>query len=431
MESQQWRVQVGPGTGLAIRTGSTLLVTRPVGEQQAIFVQTLQDHVEQASALDSEVPGRAVARKVSRLIAAAEERDVPPVGLLTATAEGLALLLVGDVHAVITRTDGTTEQVAGRDASTWVDRVLRHPLRSVTLQLDPVLQPDPSTDLRSGVVRAGGALLLPTPAPALASPPAPQDAPDVRVEQGATQPVEAVPAEVAATPAVPAASIPLDDPTRTQHRPAAQVAAEPATPPVESPAPAGSFVAVSLAEPLPMDELVPLPVQDSAAQPDVPSGPPVNQVAGICCARGHFNDPKGLYCATCGLGMVQQTHNLVPGIRPPLGVLVLDDGAVFIVDGDYVLGREPGHADDVLQGRALPLELIDPDQTMSRIHAKVHPEGWDVQVIDVGSANGTFVAEPGTEDWIRLVPDVPMTISPGTRLTIGGRSLLFDSYRRP
>ena len=116
----------------------------------------------------------------------------------------------------------------------------------------------------------------------------------------------------------------------------------------------------------------------------------------------------------------------MPGTRPSLGVLVLDDGSAYSLTNDYVLGREPGNAPEVIGGAALPLTLADPDLTMSRIHARITMSGWDVRVVDAGSANGTFVAAPGN-DWTRLNPEEPVTIVPETRLRIGERTLVFDS----
>jgi pSer/pThr/pTyr-binding forkhead associated (FHA) protein len=154
------------------------------------------------------------------------------------------------------------------------------------------------------------------------------------------------------------------------------------------------------------------------------------QVQGIVCSRGHFNDPTSIYCATCGISMVHQTHNLVPGPRPPLGVVVLDDGSVFPLNDDYVLGREPDNSADVQAGRALPLQLDDPDAMVSRVHAKILLQGWDVQIQDANSSNGTFVTRPGESEATRLTADEPVTILPGTRVAMGSRSLVFDSYRK-
>lgn len=193
--------------------------------------------------------------------------------------------------------------------------------------------------------------------------------------------------------------------------------------------PSTDFESVSLADPLPGEKLEPLPVlgEAAAAAPDLATQV---QVQGIVCSRRHFNDPSSTYCATCGISMVHQTHNLVPGPRPPLGVVVLDDGATYTLNEDYVLGREPEGAEDVLSGKALPLPLEDPDRSLSRVHAVIQLRGWDVRIMDAHSANGTFVARPGEQEWTRLPPDEPTTIRPGTRVTVGSRSLVFDSHRK-
>ena len=57
------------------------------------------------------------------------------------------------------------------------------------------------------------------------------------------------------------------------------------------------------------------------------------------------------FCTLCGINMVQQTPALVDGPRPPLGLLVLDDGSVFQLEQDYVIGRQPEGAPEVVSGR--------------------------------------------------------------------------------
>jgi pSer/pThr/pTyr-binding forkhead associated (FHA) protein len=152
-------------------------------------------------------------------------------------------------------------------------------------------------------------------------------------------------------------------------------------------------------------------------------------VDGIYCSRSHFNSPDAIFCTACGISMVQQTHNRVLGPRPPLGVLVTDDGAVFSLVHDYVVGREPGTAAEVLAGTAHPIALDDPKVAMSRVHARILLDGWEVRVEDATSANGTFVGH-GDDDWTRLAPGVPTTIKAGTRIAVGGRTLTFETHQR-
>jgi hypothetical protein len=170
--------------------------------------------------------------------------------------------------------------------------------------------------------------------------------------------------------------------------------------------------------------VAPVPVPDGVVAPVM--------VDGTSCKRGHFNDPRVRFCAQCGIGMVQQTLNLVSGERPSLGVLVLDDGATFLLDGDYVVGREPTLDGDVLAGRARPLVVTDATEIVSRSHLGVRLSGWDVTVCDRGSANGSTIRSPDTADSVALTPYEPVVIQPGTTVALGRqRTFVFESHRRP
>ncbi len=154
-------------------------------------------------------------------------------------------------------------------------------------------------------------------------------------------------------------------------------------------------------------------------------------VLGIYCKNDHFNDPRIPYCGICGISMVQLTHVSRPGPRPPLGVLVLDDGATFRLDTPYVVGREPERDTDVAEGRARALRIADRDGVVSRIHARIDLDGWDVNVVDLGSSNGTHISEQGTDAWTRIPPRTPVPIKPGTRVLFGRRGFRYESHRNP
>jgi hypothetical protein len=401
MDADGWRVQLSPGDGLVVRSGRSLLLALPKGDAQEAFVDAVRAAIDGAVSAASDAPGRRVARAVAGLVAGADDDAVPPLTVAAATDDGVALLIVGDVDVEITDVDGRVEALTGRDASTWVDRVVRD-FGTVRAFVGSPGEVDARSDLGSGAVRGGGFRLLTT--------------------RGA---VPKAPAAAVPAPAGPAPV--LDEPTAVAAvSPDAVAAAAVERPPTLVPQQSEAFVSGLLDEPLPPEELVPLPVQDSPAESVVEGV----QVQGIVCSRGHFNDPTSIYCATCGISMVHQTHNLVPGPRPPLGVVVLDDGSVYPLKDDYVLGREPENAEDVLAGRALPLPLEDPEAAVSRVHAKIVLQGWDVRIVDVHSSNGTYVAKPGDAGWTRLPADEPTTILPGTRVTMGSRSMVFDSYRK-
>ena len=166
----------------------------------------------------------------------------------------------------------------------------------------------------------------------------------------------------------------------------------------------------------------PAPPADDARQP-----PPPVLVDGVVCGRDHFNRPGARACRECGAALDQRPVSLVRRPRPPLGVLVLDDGTRLTLDGDYVLGREPALDGEVMAGRARPVRVTDPGGTVSRLHLRFTLVGWQVEVSDLGSANGSVLQAPGGER--ALAPFEPAFIEPGTRIGLGDRGLQYLPYQ--
>jgi FHA domain len=152
-----------------------------------------------------------------------------------------------------------------------------------------------------------------------------------------------------------------------------------------------------------------------------------NQVIGVRCKHNHFNDTTVAYCMVCGISMAQSEKVPVLGTRPALGVLVLDDGTTYSLERSYVFGRAPETDELVDIGKASPVRLADP--MMSRVHARVVLDGWEVSVIDADSTNGTFVCPPGQLSWTRLSPGAGATLRPGAMAAFGRRRLRYHSYR--
>lgn len=150
------------------------------------------------------------------------------------------------------------------------------------------------------------------------------------------------------------------------------------------------------------------------------------RVHGYRCRAGHLNDPRALFCALCGIRMAESTGVYVEGPRPPLGLLVFDNGASFVLDESYLLGREPDIDDRVRSGGLRPLVLFDTGGVISRRHAEIRLEDWDVLLVDCGSANGTLVAERDATQWSALLPGQPIRMLPGMQVRIGERSFVFE-----
>jgi FHA domain len=148
---------------------------------------------------------------------------------------------------------------------------------------------------------------------------------------------------------------------------------------------------------------------------------------GVRCVRAHFNDPAARACRQCGASIDRQPGSFQRRPRPPLGELVLDDGTRIALDGDYVLGREPVLDGEVIAGRARPLRITDPEGTISRAHLRISLVGWQVEISDLGSANGSFLQSPGGQH--ALAPFEPTVVEPGAWIGIGQRSMQYLAYQ--
>ncbi|WP_280421599.1 FHA domain-containing protein [Nocardia carnea] len=153
------------------------------------------------------------------------------------------------------------------------------------------------------------------------------------------------------------------------------------------------------------------------------------KVRGFKCARAHPTDPRSAFCSVCGMP-VDQTQPLIEVMRPPLGILVLDDGSTYLLETDSVLGRDPEKSEPARRGLT-PLQVIDNSGGMSRAHAELLLVEWDVTLVDRGSTNGTRIRAPGFREWVRVPPHQPVALVPGTEILIGNRMLRFESAAPP
>jgi hypothetical protein len=154
------------------------------------------------------------------------------------------------------------------------------------------------------------------------------------------------------------------------------------------------------------------------------------EVRGVRCSRQHFNNPIALYCRVCGISMLQQTHIQVLGSRPPLGVLVCDDGATFSLDTDYVVGTDPADDPAVVEGKARPLRLGDSTGGVEPAHVILSCEGWDVVLVNRARRAPAAVWHRGAPTWVQLGPGGRAKLMPGSHVAFGNRRLVFESNTR-
>lgn len=155
------------------------------------------------------------------------------------------------------------------------------------------------------------------------------------------------------------------------------------------------------------------------------AGTPV-EVDGTICDREHLNHPLALRCAVCGEPVL--SGRTVRGPRPAVGVLLFDDGSTYALDGDYLVGRDPSDDPTLVDadGRSFMrvLEIADAP-SVSRVHAEIRLRGWEVYVVDRGSANGTFMTV-GAAPWERLAPGRAQLVPPDARVTFGRVGAVFQ-----
>ena len=154
---------------------------------------------------------------------------------------------------------------------------------------------------------------------------------------------------------------------------------------------------------------------------------PAPKVRGLTCSRGHFNDPRARFCGVCGITMHQASFILVEDVRPALGVLTFGDGSFRTVDRGVVVGTDPAASTDVAAGTVVGAPITDDTGTVSPVHAEIRLVEWDVFVVDLGSATGTFVWGAGQTDWERIPEGEPRLVTPGTHLSFGGVTATFQS----
>lgn len=170
-------------------------------------------------------------------------------------------------------------------------------------------------------------------------------------------------------------------------------------------------------------------VEGSVTENSLPPTPaqPAVMVEGVACVRDHLNPPGTQWCHVCSAD-IPPAAQLRSGPRPALGILVLDNAMSFVLDADYVAGREPQIDRDVAAGQARPLLVTDPEGIVSRRHIRVHLDGWRVSLIDLGSANGTQVQRPGRPHPETVPRGSSVPIEPGTEIVLGPRRLRFEAH---
>ncbi|MEU7892989.1 FHA domain-containing protein [Nonomuraea sp. NPDC049152] len=455
-----------PGSGLVAHMGGLLLVCDAAEGASGELLEALRESAE------SGADGLALARRAAQVLFRTMSGDPVTCAVAGPAGGGMAVLVSGAASAVVVTDDGES-RLSGRDSLTWTDRLIPGPVQRVELLLPGAGEAHPAVRLDGGVVLGAGlrgevgqtgdapakpkvkpleTSELPAtglhfepdllPPPPRQEPPQHEEPPQVQPPSQPSQPMAPYPMGAPSGPQAPYGQPPMQEPHPMPEPPQQG-------PPMQGP-PSGPMP--PLGPPIqqgPPPGPGPMPYEDAphggpAPEPldQPPYGPPQEQqgeqesadgrpmVFGVDCKNDHFNDPRSPYCVICGIELVQRTLVPYKGPRPPLGVLLLDDGTSLPLDSDYLLGRDPERAPEVAGGTARPAKVTSPDGSVSRRHLRVALDGWDVNLVDLGSVNGTQIQPPGDPNFYDIPPNEPVTIAPGTTVRIGvSRTMRYESHR--
>ncbi|MFR9751606.1 FHA domain-containing protein [Nocardia sp. 004] len=374
MRRKPFTVGVVAGEGLIARFGAVVAYLGAETASTDRILGTIEAVAEE------EYPGAALATRLATVIFGGTAQP-PPFGIVAPTADGTVILLRGPVLAEIQGAEGTRRLVGGR-AFTWVDEIVREPVRRITIGADTgaPMRALPRTDLRAGVVPGGGFV---------------QNIAPRRTEKTST--------------GRPASPRPVERSAQAEPEPTA------ATGFAAQPEPTGASDAVApaapTAQPTGAARLLATPRQTRPATDHVLAWsrrqPTTHQPIALQEAPEH--------------GKTRTAPPASATAETVAGALVTADGTTYPLDRPYVLGRGPQIDESVRTATAAPL-VIQRDRHVSRVHAYVSIAEGKVYVRDAATTSGTFIAAPGSDQWIRITT-APTELPPGWRVRISERIL--------
>jgi hypothetical protein len=393
MKLDEQRALLATGDGVVARLPGIVLVAVPATGNEAKIGELIATCREVGEA-NAAAPGRTLARRMAGILSAADADSDLALCVLSQTEDGLSVILAGDMDLAASSARGEVK-LSGRDAATWVDRILEGALGSCSVSAGGKEAPKRTAlyELQGGIVPGTGITLV-AGGQVVGLPPVGGDA---------------------AVAAAPVASPPAEPEPQPEPEPAAAIAAAAAVGAGISSAAgtADEVVEPVTPEPVTPEPVVPEPI--AVAPVAAPEPPPA--------ASEPFAAPAPAAMAGAAAA---ESASAPPGGKA-IGVIVFEDGTTYTLDKDYIIGREPENDAAVVAGRAGPLVVDDAERSISRVHAELRLFGSELQIVDRGSTNGTYVWSDTNADWVRLVPNQVASVRPGGWVAVGSRSFVFEA----
>ena len=151
----------------------------------------------------------------------------------------------------------------------------------------------------------------------------------------------------------------------------------------------------------------------AAPSPPAVGGGPTVQA--LVCGAGHANPTVLAACRHCGAPLAS-AQVVIP--RPSLGRIGLSSGQSISLTRSAIVGRNP-RVEGTMHGEVPSTVKVEGVEALSRSHAIIRLEGWQVMVEDLDSANGTTVTLQGRAPR-RLRAGEPMILEHGALIDFGG-----------
>ncbi len=168
----------------------------------------------------------------------------------------------------------------------------------------------------------------------------------------------------------------------------------------------------------------PLELAAAAALSYAPDQP---EVLGVRCELGHFNHPRVMNCLRCGRPIPPGSPQ-VSGPRPPVGVLLADDGSIWALARGCLIGADPGSAPEVQSGASEAISMkAGANHAMAPVQSEVQVRDWSIYLVDRGAEGGSWVQGPTAQTWEQLGRNEQRELANGSHLSCGGRVLTYLS----